>query len=428
MQQLIINGGSKLEGEIQISGAKNSILPILAASLLSKKEMIIKNVPNLSDVHIMLELLNEIGSYSSFDIETNTLTIFAKNEINYCINNAALCEKIRTSSLFLGSILTINDQVKIPKPGGCKIGDRLIDMHLHFLKRMGCEILQDESYIFLKSNGKLIGTEVDFYKTSVGATQNIMIAASLACGVTKISGASLEPEIADVGNFLISLGVKIEGLGTNTIVIYGAERENLFQKTPYKIIYDRLEVGTYAILALATKSKLFLKNACYEHLEYFLNTLRATNAKILVKKDGILISTEEGKNISAKSIITAPYPYFPTDLQQIYSTLMCIANGSCIIEEKIFDGRFIFIRELIKMGAKIYQEDKNKIFIEEIEKFKSNKIYANDLRGSMALLIAGIMTEGETTLHNSYYLNRGYENFEQKLKKVGVKMRYSSDR
>ena len=428
MQKLIINGGYQLDGKIQISGAKNSILPILAASLLSKKEVIIENVPNLSDVHIMLELMNEIGSYSHFDMNTGTLTIFAKNEINYHISNSELCEKIRTSSLFLGSILTINGQVKIPKPGGCKIGDRLIDMHLHFLNKMGCETIEDEGCIFLKAESKLKGIDVDFYKTSVGATQNIMIAASLADGVTKISGASLEPEVIDVGNFLISLGVIIDGLGSSAIVIYGAEQQNLCQNKPYKIIYDRLEVGTYAILALATKSKLFLKDAYYGHLEYFFKILKANNAKIEAKEDGILVSIKDWKNVSAKSIITAPYPYFPTDLQQIYSTLMCTANGSSIIEEKIFDGRFLFTNELIKMGAKIYQEDKNKIIIEGVEKLKPDAIYAHDLRGSMALLIAGIMTEGETILHNPYYLNRGYENFEQKLKQVGVKISYSSEK
>ena len=372
--------------------------------------------------------MNEIGSYSHFDKETNILTIFAKNEINYHISNSELCEKIRTSSLFLGSILAINGRVKIPKPGGCKIGDRLIDMHLHFLNKMGCETIEDEGYIFLKADSKLKGIDVDFYKTSVGATQNIMIAASLADDATKISGASLEPEVIDVGNFLISLGVRLEGLGTSTIVIHGAEQENLCQKKPYKIIYDRLEVGTYAILALATKSKLFLKDAYYGHLEYFFKILKATNANIDIKKDGILVSIDEGKNIAAKSIITAPYPYFPTDLQQIYSTLMCTANGPSIIEEKIFDGRFLFTEEFIKMGAKIYQENKNKIIIEGVQKLKPNTIYANDLRGGMALLIAGIMTEGETILHNPYYLNRGYENFEQKLKQVGVKVNYSSEK
>lgn len=425
MSKLIINGGNKLEGEVNISGAKNAILPILAASLISKKEIVIENVPNLADVHIMLELLEDIGSASHFDIEKGILTIYEKDEINHFIENAELCEKIRTSSLFLGPILAINGEVKIPKPGGCKIGARLIDMHLHFLNKMSAEVIDDECFVCLKADKRLQGIDANFYKTSVGATQNIMIAASLAHEITTINNASLEPEVVDLGNFLISLGVKIEGLGTSTIRIYGENRDNIFQRKPYKIIYDRMEVGTYAILAMATKSKLFLKNANYDHLKYFFETLKLANGRIEVKNDGILVSIDESEKIFAKSIVTAPYPYFPTDLQQIYTTLMCVASGSSVIEEKIFNGRFLFIKELSKMGAKIYQQDENKIIVEGVEKLHSAEIYAHDLRGSMALLIAGVIANGRTMLHNAGYLNRGYENFEKKFKAIGAKIDFT---
>jgi UDP-N-acetylglucosamine 1-carboxyvinyltransferase len=419
---LIIKGGSKLEGEIQISGAKNSVLPILAASLICKREIILQNVPNISDVHVMLELLKEVGSDNIFDTKTNTVTIFKKDSIKSDIKNVALSEKIRASSLFLGPILATNHEVSIPKPGGCKIGARLIDMHLHFLEKMGATHSENENFITLRSrDGKLEGIKAQFYKISVGATQNIMIAGALAHGETEIIGASLEPEIIDLGNFLISLGVKIQGLGTSNIKVLGVENQNdLAQKQPYKIIYDRLETGTYAVLAAATKSSIFLRNGQVNQLKYFFEILSSVGVPFKQDQEGIFINGSDIKELKSKSIVTAPYPFFPTDLQQIYTSLMTVSKGIAMVEERIFNGRFGFADELKKMGAKIHQRDENTILVEGVDKLVCAEMVAGDLRGGMALLIAGIMADGTSVLKNIQYIERGYENFIEKLRGVGV--------
>jgi UDP-N-acetylglucosamine 1-carboxyvinyltransferase len=417
MSKIRIKGGKKLEGIVKISGAKNAILPIIAATLLTKDEIILENVPNLSDVHIMLELLKEIGSESKFDIQNNRLTIFAKDDIDFEIKNAELSEKIRTSSLFLGPILVVKGRVKIPRPGGCNLGARLIDMHLHFLKEMGAEVSEDEASVSLNTEKKIHGVEANFYKMSVGATQNIMMAAALAEGKTIINGASLEPETIDLGNFLISMGAKIKGLGISRIEIEGVNE--LKQQTPYKIIHDRLEAGTYAIAALATKGELILENTPHQYLKYFLNILKQIGAKIKIDGENLIVQYD--KKIQAKSIATAPHPYFPTDLQQIYAALMTTADGISAIEENIFDGRFVFAKELEKMGARIFYKDKNKILIEGIERLQSfDDLYGMDLRGSMALFIAALKAQGESILKNVFYIERGYEDFCQKFLNIGA--------
>ena len=419
MKKIKIFGGKKLEGSVRISGAKNAILPILAATLLTKKEVILNNVPNLSDVQIMLELLKEIGSDFNFDTKNNRLIIFAKNDISHELKNAYLSEKIRTSSLFLGPLLAMKGKVKIPKPGGCKIGARLIDMHLHFLKNMGAEISEDDCSISLSASKRIHGVEANFYKTSVGATQNIMMAGALANGKTIIDGASLEPEVVDLGNFLISMGAKIKNLGTSRIEIEGANELN--QQAPYEVMNDRLEAGTYAIAALATKGELVLEDAPYNHLKYFLDILKQGGASIKIEGRNLIVKYD--KKIQAKSISTAPHPYFPTDLQQIYTTLMTTAEGISVIEENIFDGRFSFAKELEKMNAKIHHKDERKIIVEGVNNLaNSNDLYGGDLRGSMALFIAGLKAEGENTLHNAFYLERGYENFYQKFLNIGAEI------
>ena len=422
MSKIKIYGGKKLSGEVEISGAKNAILPILAATLLTKHEVILHNVPNLSDVHIMLELLKEIGSDFHFDTKHNTLTIFAKTAVMSNIDNAQLSEKIRASSLFLGPLLAINGHVKIPKPGGCKIGARLIDMHLHFLNKMGADVQEDECFIELTTKEKIHGVEANFYKISVGATQNIMMAATLANGKTTINGASLEPEITDLGNFLISMGAKIKGLGTDTIEINGIQE--LKPSQPYKIIYDRLEAGTYIMAALATKSEILLKNAPHQYLKYFLEVLRDCGANITIDESDILIKNHNDK-LSGKSISTAPYPYFPTDLQQIYTTLMTTSNGLSQIDETIFDGRFLFAKELKKMNADIHHKNENSIIINGVKNLEpSEELEGHDLRGSMAVFIAGLKADGMSILKNSYYLDRGYENFHKKFLSLGADIEY----
>jgi UDP-N-acetylglucosamine 1-carboxyvinyltransferase len=412
-----------LAGEVEISGAKNSILPILAASLLSTKEIVIENVPDISDVWVMLEILREIGSDSSFDSENNRLIIFAKSSVKSSVENFELSEKIRTSSLFLGPLLAINGEARVPQPGGCKIGARLIDMHLHFFREMGAQVEENNDFITLKANNKIVGIEANFYKISVGATQNIMIAAVLAVGRTIINGASLEPEVEDLGKFLIAMGAKITGLGTSRVIIDGVESNvGLALAKPYKIISDRLEIGSFITLALATKSRIKLKNTNKDHINYVLEILKSVGGNIELDEQDILVDATNVEKFFSKSIVTAPYPYFPTDLQQIFVTLMCIASGFAIIEERIFNGRFLFTRELIKMGAKIYQEDDSKIIVDGVEKLYGAEIYAHDLRGSMALLIAGLVAEGETVMYNSYYLERGYEKLMKKLINIGVRI------
>ena len=422
--KLRVSQSKNLSGSIEISGAKNSVLPILAASLLSREQLVIENVPNISDVRVMLEILEEIGSRSEFDTENNRVTVFAKKNIKSSIENLILSEKIRASSLFLGPLLAVCGEAQIPKPGGCRIGPRLMDMHLHFLKKMGAEVIETDEFIQLKANKKIVGVQVDFYKMSVGATQNIMMAAVLAEGQTIINGASIEPETADLGNFLIAMGAKISGLGTSRVVIDGVEN-NLILNKPYRIIYDRLEAGSFAVLALATKSIFFLRNCPSENLSYVIGILQEMGAKLKTETDGLVVDGRDVKLFS-RSIVTAPYPYFPTDLQQIFTVLVCVNSGFSIIEERIFDGRFVFIKELIKMGAKIHQANSGKIIVEGVDKLYGCEVEGSDLRGTMALLIAGLTAEGETTINNAHYLERGYERLLEKLERVGCKFCVSS--
>ncbi len=422
MSKIKIYGGKKLSGEVEISGAKNAILPILAATLLTRHEVVLNNVPNLSDVHIMLELLKEIGSDFHFDAKHNHLVIFAKDSVKSTIENSNLSEKIRASSLFLGPLLAINGHVKIPKPGGCKIGARLIDMHLHFLNKMGADVNDEECFVELTTKEKICGVEANFYKISVGATQNIMMAATLANGKTIINGASMEPEIVDLGNFLISMGAKIKGLGTDRIEIDGVSE--LKPSQPYTIINDRLEAGTYIIAALATKGEVLLKNAPHQYLKYFLEILKNCGAKIEIEENDVVIKNNSGK-LFGKSISTAPYPYFPTDLQQIYATLMTTSDGLSQIDETIFNGRFLFANELKKMGAEIHHKDENSILINGIDKLEpSEELEGHDLRGSMAVFIGGLKADGLSIMKNSYYLDRGYENFHKKFLSLGAEIQY----
>lgn len=435
---LKITGGRILSGEIYISGAKNSILPILAASILCDEEITIENVPDLSDVHDMLSMLDSMGSKNSFDKNLSRIVIFPKHGIKLDETkiNPQTASRVRASSLFMGPLLARNKKYHMLTSGGCNIGQRAIDLHLKFLQLMGTQIENTPNQQILHTNNNRLqgSTEIDFScRISVGATQNLIMAACLAQGTTTISHAAYEPEVVDLCNFLCKMGAIIDGIGSSILTIQGIDNLNSNKNINHKIIYDRIEAGSYIICALMNKGEVFIYNANQQHLKNFLETLEATSAEFEYYPEGILVKPTN-KRPFAKSIVTAPYPYFPTDLQQIYATYACLCEGFIFIKENLFENRFNSSFELQeKMGAKIFTlpENKNEILIEGIPKFtikhnENNPLICTDLRGGMSLLISALATKDENNrssfIANSNYIKRGYENFLLKLEKIGAQI------
>ena len=406
MDKLIIQGESDLFGSIDIPGSKNATLPILVASLLSEKNLNLTNIPKLQDVKSMIQLLRSFGV--KINENNSKLTLNAKNLKNN-IADYDLVRKMRASILVLGPLLARFKKAKISLPGGCSIGTRPIDIHLNSLNKLGINFEIENGFISGLVKNELIGNIIDLPFPSVGATENIMMAAILAKGKTIINNAAKEPEIIDLGDCLNSMGAKIIGQGTNTINIEGV---NSLHDSSYDIMFDRIVAGTYVLAGVMINKKFTVKNIKSKYLESLIQTLIKMKANLMVNDNDITILPS--KKIIGINIETAPYPGFPTDLQAQIMALMCMANGPSTIKEKIFENRFMHVSELNRLGANI-KIKKDTAYVEGNKQFKGAQVMASDLRASVSLVLAGLCAKGETTVNRVYHLDRGYEKIEETL-------------
>lgn len=419
LDKIRIRGGKPLFGEVYISGAKNAALPIIAACLASNDTVVLSNVPNLHDIESMIELLEDLGCNVEFKRRDYTVgheLVIDASKVNKTLAEYDIVRKMRASILVLGPLLARFYDAKVSLPGGCAIGARPVDMHVDALKRMGAEITLEDGYIHAKSNGRLKGADIYFDKISVGATENIVIAASLAEGKTTIHNAAQEPEIEDLCNMLNSLGAKISGIGTQKIVIDGVET---LGGGSHMLISDRIEAGTYAIAAAITKGEIVLKNCNYDHLLALWEYMRKAGVSVEQVGSDVKVSMSGVDKINSLHIKTAPYPYFPTDLQAQMMTLLTIADGTSQVSETIFENRFMHVPELMRMGANITLND-NVATIEGVDELKNAQVMATDLRASVSLVLASLAAEGESTVNRVYHLDRGYEAVEEKLRACGA--------
>lgn len=416
MDKLIIEGGIKLDGEIRISGAKNSALPILAASLLTDEPLIVGNLPHLHDITTMIELLGVMGVEAIIDeklnVEINGGTI-KKYSAPY-----ELVKTMRASILVLGPMLSHFGEAEVSLPGGCAIGSRPVDLHIRGLQAMGAEVLVEDGYIKAKTDGRLKGAHVFFDTVTVTGTENILMAATLADGETVIENAAREPEVVDLAECLITMGAQISGHGTDTIVVQGVEK---LHGGYYSVLPDRIETGTYLVAAAATGGRVLVKDTCPEVLEAVLVKLRETGAKVTTGEDWIELDME-GRRPKAVSVHTAPYPAFPTDMQAQFLALNAIAEGTGTVTETVFENRFMHVHEMMRMGAKASIEG-NTAIVTGVEQLKGAPVMATDLRASASLVIAGLVAEGSTHIERIYHIDRGYECIEEKLQLLGAKIR-----
>ena len=414
-QNLKIFGQAKLNGRVEIGGAKNSALVLLAASLLTNEIIILENIPRLTDIEKMTKILKSLGVY--LVDKNNKLEIDSKNISNQELPYE-LVNRLRASFFCIGALLSKFGEAKVPMPGGCNIGLRPIDEHINGLKALGADILIEEGIVKAKIKGnknKLSGTQIKLKCPSVGATETLIMAASLAEGRTTIENAAREPEIQDLCQMLNKMGAKIYDSGKEKIIIDGV---NELGGCTHKVIPDRIEAGTFLIAAAATSSSITISPVIPSHLEAVTNKLQETGSKITIKGNSITI---KGKKIKAVDVDTAPFPGFPTDLQAPFTALMTIADGESKITETIFENRMNHIHLLNKMGASI-KLNKNVAHIKGVKTIKGMNLVGSDLRSSAALIIAGIVAKGNSRIYGLDHLDRGYEHFESKLKMLGVKI------
>jgi len=414
MQKLEVFGANKLKGQINISGSKNASLPILAATLLSSKRVYLNNLPKVKDIETMINLLQSLGSKTKFDKKR---LIIDNSKQNKKFASYSLVKTMRAGILVLGPLLAKFGNAKVSLPGGCTIGTRPVDIHLNALSKLGVKYKIIQGYVHSTAPKGLIGSKIRFPKISVGATENLIIAASLAKGITILNNCAIEPEIKDLVNFLIKIGCNIKWVAKRSLKIIGVSEIN---ETTYSVMFDRIEAGTYLVVAAVTEGNLNIKNVIPGIIQTEINTLKKIGAKITVKKNEIhIIGNKKIKNMNIK---TAPYPGFPTDLQAQIMVLLCKANKKSLIKEDIFENRFMHVAELNRMGAKILTNG-NKAVVEGNIKFAAAELMATDLRASVSLILAALTAEGKSVINRIYHLDRGYENIEKKLKKVGAKIR-----
>ena len=414
MQKLEVFGANKLKGQIKISGSKNASLPILAATLLSRKKVYLKNLPRVKDIETMVNLLQSLGSKINFN--KNDLVIDNKKQ-SKSFASYSLVKTMRAGILVLGPLLAKFGNAKVSLPGGCAIGTRPVDIHLDALSKLGVKYKIIQGYVHATAPKGLIGSKIKFSKISVGATENLIIAASFAKGTTILNNCAIEPEIKDLVNFLKSMGCNIKWISKRSVKIEGVSKVN---ETTYPVMFDRIEAGTYLIAAAVTEGDLKIKNIVSKIIQTEINVLKKIGAKINVKKNEIhIIGNKKIKNMNIK---TAPYPGFPTDLQAQMMVLLCKANKQSLIKEDIFENRFMHVAELNRMGAKI-STDGNKAKVNGNINFEAAELMATDLRASVSLILAALTAKGKSMINRIYHLDRGYENIEKKLKKVGAKIR-----
>ena len=412
MSSYIIKGGNKLEGTAKVSGSKNSSLPIIAATILNKGETILYNVPNIHDTQMMFEILKKIGG--KVEKKKNKIIINTKNINKYEIPED-LMRQMRSSVIFAGSLLGRYKKCTFSYPGGCDIGSRPIDLHIKGFEKLG--IKTQEKYGEIDCYAEEInGTEINLDFPSVGATENIILSSVLANGITTIINAAMEPEIIDLQNFLNRMGAKVEGAGSNIIKITGVQN---LKDVSYNIMPDRIEAGTLLCATAITGGNITLENVNTEHITPILSKLEETGCKIKIEKSSVYLDAP--KRLKAVDIKTMPYPGFPTDMQAIFSAILCVASGTSVITENIFENRYKYTNELIKMGAKIKIEGRTAI-IKGARKLHGAKVRATDLRGGASLVLAGLVARGITEIENIEYILRGYENLDKKLNNLGAKI------
>ena len=419
----IITGGTPLKGEVSIGGAKNAVLKLMAAAILAKGETLIHNVPDLTDVEIMLNVIEQLGTKTHYDKINKTVTIDA-TDITSVTAKYELVSKMRASFIILGALVSRCKEAIVALPGGCAIGERRVDFHIKGLEALGADIKIENGYVHAKAT-KLEGAEIYLDIPSVGATENIMLASILAEGSTKIQNAAREPEIIDLENFLNAMGADIVGAGTSDIVINGVTQEDL-HPIEYTTIPDRIEAGTFMSAVVATRGSAIIKNIFPAHLTFFNNKLLKMGANIkLIEPTAIEVSAKG--RLNTVNFVTQPYPGFPTDLQSMAMVLLSTANGVGIITESLYENRFMQVPDLRRMGADIHQ-DRNHAIIKGVKKLTGATVSASDLRAGASLVIAALMAEGTSEVENLHHIDRGYENFEDKIRALGGKIeRVSAD-
>lgn len=421
MDKLIITGGVPLCGEIRISGAKNAALPILAASLLAEEPVTICNVPHLHDITTTMELLGNMGVELMVDEKLN-IEVHASTIREYYAPYE-LVRTMRASILVLGPLLARHGQAEVSLPGGCAIGSRPVNLHIEGMRAMGADIRVENGYIKATTHGKrLQGAELNLELVTVTGTENLMIAATLAEGTTVIRNAAREPEVVDLANFLNSLGAKIRGAGTSTLTIEGVER---LGGGHYAVLPDRIETGTYLVAAAITGGQVKLKDTRPDLLDSVLDKLREAGAEIATGDDWISLNMH-GKRARAVSLVTAPYPDFPTDMQAQFAALNCVAEGEATIVETVFENRFMHVQEMMRMGADI-DLDGNTVTIRGVERLTGAPVMATDLRASASLVLAALVADGDTVVDRIYHIDRGYECIEEKLSQLGARIRRVPD-
>ncbi len=412
-----ITGGETLKGEVSIGGAKNAVLKILAATILVKGVTKIYNVPHLTDVDIILSLLSELGAKIIYDPAEKSVVVDA-SEITSITAKYELVSKMRASFIILGALMSRCKEAIVALPGGCAIGERRVDFHIKGLETLGAKIKIENGYVHAKAS-KLVGADIYLDIPSVGATENLMLASVTAEGSTRIQNAAREPEIIDLANFLNALGADIVGAGTSEIIINGVKQESL-HPAEYTTIPDRIEAGTFMAAVVATKGRAIIKNVYPAHLTFFNDKLIQMGASIkLVEPTTIEVSARN--RLNSINFVTQPYPGFPTDLQAIAMSLLTTANGVGIITESLYENRFMQVNDLRRMGADIHQ-DRNHAIIKGVKKLEGATVVASDLRAGAALVIAGLMANGETIVEKLHHIDRGYEDFEYKLQNLGAKI------
>ncbi len=421
MDKIRIKGGTKLQGTVKVSGAKNAALPLMTASLLTAEPLTLSNLPHLADITTMAALLMQHGVELSMDgcapnggVTGRVISLCAANIPNK-VAPYDIVRKMRASVWVIGPLLARFGEARVSLPGGCAIGTRPIDMHLQAFKEMGATIQLEEGYVHASVEGRLKGAEIIFDKVSVGATANAMMAATLADGTTTIRNAAREPEVRDLAVCLIAMGAKIEGMGTDTLVIHGVES---LHGAEHSIINDRIEAGTFAVAAAITQGNVLIEGAPVADMGAVLDKLSHTGVTITHEETGLRVNGTAGRAKSV-DVITQPYPGFPTDMQAQFMALMAHTDGVSTITETIFENRFMHVSELLRMGADISTKS-NTAVIKGSEHLAGAEVMATDLRASVSLIIAGLAASGHTIVNRVYHLDRGYERIEEKLAACGA--------
>ena len=415
MQKIVVTGNGPLRGEVRISGAKNAVLPILCATLLADEPVRIDNVPHLHDVVTTAKLLQGLGA--GVEHAGDAMTVDPRS-VNSHVAPYELVKTMRASVLVLGPLLAKFGDAEVSLPGGCAIGSRPVDLHIKGLQALGARIDVEHGFIKASVKGRLKGARHVFEMISVGATENVLMAATLAEGTTVLENAAMEPEIADLAECLRAMGARIEGAGTPRIVVEGVER---LHGGTHAVIADRIEAGTFLVAAAMTGGSIVATHARPDTMDAVLDKLREAGAEISIDGDRIALDMQ-GKRPRAVNLTTAPHPAFPTDMQAQFMALDCVADGVGVVNETIFENRFMHVNELLRLGADI-RVDGHTAVVRGVERLTGAPVMATDLRASASLILAGLVAEGDTTIDRIYHLDRGYENIEAKLSALGASIR-----